>query len=60
MNKSIFLTLLFICIVFTVSAQPDLPNNGSPTPFGFIELLIGAGALYGGKKLHDYKKEKAE
>ncbi len=37
-------------------AQPANPT--SPTPFGFVELLIGAGALYGGKKAYDQRKKK--
>tara|TARA_B000000441_G_C21480008_1_gene197727 strand:+ start:399 stop:521 length:123 start_codon:yes stop_codon:yes gene_type:complete len=39
-------------------AQPINPN--APTPFGFVEVLIGAGALLGGKKLHDAKKKKED
>ncbi len=39
-------------------AQPANPT--SPTPFGFVELLIGAGALYGGKKVYDKWKKKEQ
>ncbi len=48
-------------LAFSLSAQPSPPTPGggnAPTPFGFLELLIGAGALYGGKKAYDAKQKK--
>ncbi len=53
--KKYALTLsLLILISFRASAQPEEPD--APTPFGFIEVLIAAGALYGGKKAYHRKK----
>lgn len=57
-----YLTIAAIALTFGLSyAQPGPPSPGggtAPTPFGFVELLIGAGALYGGKKALDARKEK--
>ncbi len=49
------LTLSFL-IILTIPAfsQPEDPD--APTPFGFIEVLIAAGALYGGKKAYNQRK----
>jgi hypothetical protein len=58
LNKTTLYTALFLLCGFAAVAQPDFPNP-SPTPFGFLEILIGAGALYGGKKVYDQKKEKS-
>ena len=51
------LTLSFL-IILTLPAfsQPEDPD--APTPFGFVELLIGAGALYGGRKVYQKTKQK--
>lgn len=61
MNKltkyALTLTLLIILTIPAFS-QPEDPD--APTPFGFFELLIGAGALYGGKKVYQVKKNKAD
>ncbi len=55
--KNVMLTgLLLLCFSLFVQAQPDGPD--APAPFGFVELLIGAGALYGGKKVYESKKAK--
>jgi hypothetical protein len=54
-SKYICLALLLCCSLWGF-AQPDAPNP-APTPFGFVELLIGAGALYGGRKVHQARKK---
>ena len=50
-------TLLFTAFVFLIStaafSQPTDPD--APTPFGFIELLVGAGAVYGARRAHKRK-----
>lgn len=65
--KSRIFTLLLFLISFFVHAKPPLPPGGNPPDCwpppcipidGGISLLIAAGAVYGGKKLYDYKKEK--
>jgi hypothetical protein len=55
MKSSLFLGLLFVLCAFGAIAQPDNPNP-TPTPFGFVELLIGAGAFYGGRKAYQKKR----
>ena len=60
MKKTIITLGLAFCTTCFLQAQPGPPTPGggnAPTPFGFIELLIGAGALYGGKKAYDAKKK---
>ena len=53
------IALVFVLTVLVLNAQPAKGNPGStPTPFGFVELLIAAGAAYGGKKVYDKKKGK--
>ncbi|NVK28902.1 MAG: hypothetical protein HWE14_12695 [Flavobacteriia bacterium] len=48
-NTRIFaLLLLLVVIAFPLAAQPGSPS--SPTPLGFTEVLIGAAAIYGGRK----------
>ncbi len=60
MKKTIILTS-FLLLGTAVLGQPDQGNPGtSPTPFGFVELLIAAGAALGGKKIYDAKKKNAE
>lgn len=53
-------TLLIICLFFVaigvINAQPGNPS--APAPFGFVEVLIGAGAAFGGYKA--YKNKKAQ
>jgi len=44
---------------WSLNAQPQKGNpGGSPTPFGFVEILALAGAAYGGKKALDKRKNK--
>lgn len=59
--KKIIIAAIIILGATTVSAQPAEGNpGGAPAPFGFVELLIAAGAAYGGKKAYDvHRKEKA-
>lgn len=48
----------FVLVGGLLSAQPDRGNpNNTPTPFGFVESLIAAGAVFGSKKVYDAKKE---
>ncbi len=55
-NIKYALTLsLLITMALPVFSQPEEPD--APTPFGLVELLIGAGALYGGKKVYDSRKK---
>jgi uncharacterized membrane protein len=53
---AIFTIALTLCLSFNAFSQPGNPDE--PVPFGFVELLIGAGALYGAKKVHDKNKDK--
>lgn len=62
MRKNITIAAIALSSGLTY-AQPGPPEPGgggrnAPTPFGFVELIIGAGALYGGKKAWDAKKNK--
>jgi hypothetical protein len=41
-------------------AQPGGGGPSTPAPFGFLEVLIGAGAVYGSKKLWDNHRKKTE
>ncbi|MGB0175518.1 MAG: hypothetical protein ACPF9D_00030 [Owenweeksia sp.] len=57
--KKYWLTLTFLTLLYLpVLAQPEDPD--APTPFGFVEILIGAGALYGGRKAYRHKKKNYE
>jgi hypothetical protein len=57
-KRHIFLVTLLMLCSFGVFAQPDLPD--APVPFGFVELLVGAGALYGGRKAYKASRRKEE
>ncbi|GEM_PF-2089347 len=61
MNTSVQWLLAFIFVLtlgeLAAQAPPPPPGSNNPAPFGFVELLIGAGALYGGKKAYDKRKE---
>ncbi|MGB0175515.1 MAG: hypothetical protein ACPF9D_00015 [Owenweeksia sp.] len=48
--------ILLIILTFPAFSQPEDPD--APTPFGFVEILIGAGALYGGRKAHQMTRRK--
>jgi len=58
-SLQILLVSAFLMGSATLMAQapPPPPGSNNPAPFGFVELLIGAGALYGGKKAYDKKKQ---
>lgn len=67
MKSKIFTFLLFLIGFIAQATPPQPPSGGGPpdcwpppcVPIdGGISLLIAAGAVYGGKKLYDYKKEK--
>lgn len=49
-HKIMFAVVVVMAASAELSAQPTgLPT---PTPFGFTEVLIGAGLLYGGRKAY--------
>lgn len=54
----LFLFLLFATTYSLAQAQgpPPPPGSNNPTPFGLVEILIGAGAAYGARA--SYKKRK--
>ena len=57
--KKTIIAITLVIIGFALNAQPANGNpNTTPTPFGFVEVLIAAGAAMGGKKLYDLKKGK--
>ncbi len=56
--KKLILTLAIVGLGYCVNAQPGAGAPGTtPTPFGFVELLMAAGAAFGGKKIYDAKKK---
>lgn len=56
--KKPLITISFIVLAFTTYCQPNKGNPASaPTPFGFVEFLVAAGAVLGGTKLHKAKKK---
>lgn len=65
--QTLIIAILF-SLTFTTSAQPPNPNdganvqdnkvNGNGAPIGGgLFILLGLGAVYGGKKLYDMRKE---
>lgn len=50
----LLITIILLGSTFTALGQPGNPT--SPAPFGFLEVLIGAGAILGGKKAYDKRK----
>jgi proline racemase len=57
-SNTIILIALLLVTGIVAMAQPAGPNP-NPTPFGFVELLISAGAIYGGKKVYFKNAEKS-
>ncbi len=58
MKKHTIILALFLLTGTLSYGQPDEGNPGSsPAPFGFVELLVAAGAALGGKKIYDAKKK---
>lgn len=69
-TKFVLIFLFIVCcttIIFSMPPQPPGGGTGSGAPCwpppcipidGGISLLIAAGAIYGGKKLYDARKEK--
>ena len=55
MTKTLFTFGLFALFAGLAIAQPGNPS--SPTPFGFVEVLIGAGAAFGGYKVYKQKSK---
>tara|TARA_B100000378_G_scaffold254507_1_gene231025 strand:- start:579 stop:761 length:183 start_codon:yes stop_codon:yes gene_type:complete len=59
--RKIIIATVFAFTGLVLNAQPAKGNPGNaPTPFGFVELLIAAGAAYGGKKAYDSKKKRMD
>ncbi len=56
--KAVLTSILFLGGVILAFAQPTGGGPTSPTPFGFVEILIGAGVLYGGRKAYLARKDK--
>lgn len=57
--KKVIISSIIVLSAVALKAQPAKGNPGTtPTPFGFVELLVAAGAAYGGKKAYDKKKGK--
>lgn len=66
---TIFLSIIFPFTAISQSGPPDPPgehgNSGDQPPAGApigggLFMLLGFGAIYGGKKMHDICKEKTE
>ena len=58
LTKILLTCTLLLGGVILVFAQPTGGGPTSPTPFGFVEILIGAGVLYGGRKAYLARKDK--
>jgi len=61
MMKYLTLSLFLILVAGVSFAQPGgggPGGGGPPVPISGIEVLIGAGALWGAKKVRDYRKAK--
>lgn len=49
LSTKLTLTILLVCITYMIGyAQPGNPST--PAPLGFLELILGAGIMYGGYK----------
>lgn len=64
--RKIVLLVVFILVVVIVSAQPGGgpggggdPGNGNPVPISGLELLLGAGAFLGARKLKKMRNKKS-
>ncbi|MCC6180926.1 MAG: hypothetical protein IT237_03730 [Bacteroidia bacterium] len=69
-TKFVLIFLFIVCCTTIIFSMPPQPPGGGPgghpdcwpppcVPIdGGISLLIAAGAIYGGKKLYDARKEK--
>lgn len=60
-SKVILILALIFCSKMMVSAQGGAtppPDPGDPVPITGIELLIGAGAFFGAKRLIDSRRAK--
>jgi len=58
MRVLITLALFFTC--FVLNAQPPNPGGPpppNPVPLGGLEILIGAGALLGARKIMQHRKK---
>lgn len=50
MKSSYFVFAFLVIISFSQVAMAQPGNPSTPTPFGFMEVLIGTALLYGGKQ----------
>ena len=58
MKASFVVIILLLLMALPVLAQPGDPNTDpDAVPLTGIELLIGAGALWGAKKIYNRNKE---
>lgn len=55
---NVIIFLLFCCSSFVVGAQPPGPPPANPVPISGIELLVGAGVIFGVKRIADMRKSK--
>lgn len=53
---SLIICLILIPVCLMAQPGPPPPDPGEPVPLSGIELLLAAGALFGGKKLWDRTK----
>ncbi|NVK28639.1 MAG: hypothetical protein HWE14_11380 [Flavobacteriia bacterium] len=57
----VYVVIAFIfCLLISIHSEAQ-PTGGGPTepaPFGFVEVLIGAGLVYGGKKAYAQRSNK--
>lgn len=51
-------SILFAFLLLSTLAIAQPGNPSTPVPFGFLEALIGAGAVYGARKVHKINKTK--
>lgn len=62
MKRNFALSIILYCTLSPIlMAQPGKPQPGgqnSPAPIGFIETMLGIGAIYGLKKKIAERKEK--
>ena len=60
-TKKILLMLLFVALTVMAGAQPGGggdPGGGQPVPISGLEILLGAGALLGARKLYRDRNKK--
>lgn len=53
-------TVVLVLLLVTVQAYAQPGGPTTPTPFGFVEILAGAGAIYGIKTKGKLLKKRAK